>query len=337
MNTKNSAHRKLSNAFAERGNRIREKLNQALLSGVQDPQLHEIMEKASSSWRDVFRPALTSLCCEAVGGQPEAADDASLMFTLASMGFGVHDDIIDKTSYKKFQKTIPGKYGIQRAILVGDLFIVKGWTNLCNLLIKNYPPEKITLIIQIYGNLNVQICEAELVDALAKRKLDITVEQHKDVLWKAMAEVEACTRIGAILGDGTQTEIEALANYGRYLGVNFRLLDEVRDCLNIEGNLIQRIKNESAPLPLLFAAHSSSQRFKIIESIIKKRAITPLDLRELVGSCFDSEAFNYITQLAKENEEKASICLDKLKSSEPKDLLGLLLKRPCQDIKDLFR
>jgi geranylgeranyl pyrophosphate synthase len=329
-------YKEVTDALAERGNKVREKVKNVLLSGVTDPRLLEIMTKAGASWQDVFRPGLTSLCCEVVGGQAEAAVDAGVMFTLASMGFGVHDDIIDKSKFKRFRSTILGKYGLESALLVGDLFIVKGWTALGYLIEKKYSLEKITQIINVYGDLNVQICEAELVDALNRRKLDVSVEEHMAVLWKAMAEVETLTRIGAILGNATQTEVEALAAYGRYLGVNLRLFDEVKDCLNVEGGLVQRLKNESVPLPILFSAHSSQERFTKIEAIVKKRVLSPFDLQVVLGSCFDSDAFSNVMELARVNKEKALVCLDKLKPSSSKVIIGLLVERSCEEIEALF-
>ena len=326
----------LKTAMAERGNRLREKVKESLLYGVSDYQLLEIMERINNSWRDTLRPALTSFSCEAVGGQPKEADDAGLMFTLASLGFGVHDDIIDQSTHKKFKPTILGRYGLEGALLAGDLLIVKGWTALQGMLLKNYPPEKIALVIQTYGKLNLEICEAELADAYSKHKL-VTVEQHQQFLWKAMAEIEACTRIGAILGNGKNEEIHALAQYGRYLGINFRMFDQVRDCLNLEANLAHRIKHESVPLPLLFAAYSSPKRFTKIESIVKKRNISTNDLRILLEACFDSDAFNSICSLAKKNRDKASLCLDNLKSTYARDILSLLLKRSCDDIYSLLK
>jgi geranylgeranyl diphosphate synthase, type I len=336
MNSEGSKYSELNAAIAERGSRLRGRVKEILLSGVNDPELRDIMEKIGSSWQDSFRPALTSFSCEAVGGQPEAAEDAGLIFTLASMGFANHDDIIDRSTHKRLKTTILGVYGLETALLVGDLLIVKGWTTLQSMLRKDFSNQKVALVIETYGDLNVEICEAELVDARSKHKLDVTLEHHQQILWKAMAETEACTRIGAILGDGTEEQIQALAEYGRYLGVNSRLLDEVKDCLNLEGNLPNRLKYESVPLPLLFAAQSSLQRQAKIKAITEKRDISSLDCRDLTESCFDSEAFHYVCSLSKENMEKAALCMDSLESNEGKKRLLLLLKRSYDEMSSLF-
>ena len=175
------------------------------------------------------------------------------------------------------------------------------------------------------------------IDSKLKKNLDTTVEEHLRILWQAMAEAEACTRIGAMLGGGNTSEIDALANYGRNLGVNFRLFDEIKDSLNLEGNLPHRIKYESLPAPILFVAHSSAERFVKVKEIVKKRSISPLDVKALVEMCFDSEAFDYANKLAMENTNKALAYLNVIKPSLAKEVLVALAKRSYEDIDAIFK
>ena len=107
-NNKNLKYDELTAVINERGQKILERFGQVAVSGVNNPELLSILEEVKGYWRDVSRPALTSFSCEAVGGQPEMADDAGLMFTLASAGIGIHDDIIDKSPNKHFRMTITG-------------------------------------------------------------------------------------------------------------------------------------------------------------------------------------------------------------------------------------
>ena len=81
------------------------KFRQVSVSGVTNSDLLTVLQNVNDYWKDPLRPALTSLSCEAVGGTFELATDASVMFALVSAGFGIHDDIIDKTSIKHFRKT----------------------------------------------------------------------------------------------------------------------------------------------------------------------------------------------------------------------------------------
>lgn len=285
------------------------------------------MEYIKKYWKDKFRPALTSFSCEAVGGDREMAKDVATMFTLASAGFGIHDDILDKSLHKGLRRTVFGLYGIDGALLAGDLLIVKAWAIVENMIRKTQKPTKIADIIRTYGNLSVEICEAELMETQSRRKLDLGIENYEKLLWKAMAEMEACARIGGIMGDGQPCEVDSLGEYGRRLGLISRLGDDVEDCLNLNGSLLPRIENESLPLPLLYAASSSKERYAEIRDIINKTKTTPSDAQALLKFCFEAESFEYVCKVARKKEKEAIQKLRILKPSIARDMLSLMARR----------
>jgi len=325
----------LDAVIEERGKRILERFRQVAVSGVSNPELLSILEEVKDGWRDTLRSALTSFSCEAVGGRPETADNASLMFTLAAAGIGIHDDIIDRSSEKHFRATVPGLHGLDNALLVGDLLIVKAWTVVQEMIKKNCQPEKIAKIVEIYGNTCVKICEAEIMEISCRQQLDTDIEYYKRILWMANADLEACTKLGAILGDGSEKEVQALAEIGKRLGFMLRLTDDVKDCLNIRGTLPHRIEYESVPLPLLYTAKSSKEKYLKIKFIIDKSSVTPLDVEELLRFCFEAEAFDYICGMAKQNEREAINRLRTLKNTGARNVLALIIRKSFRDVAHL--
>ncbi len=87
--------------------------------------------------------------------------------------------------------------------------------------------------------------------------VDITPEEYLRVVRNKSADIEAYTRISAILGDGTEEEIEALGEYGRLLGMLSILRDDMIDMLDNEET-IQRINNEHPPLVIVYALQNST-------------------------------------------------------------------------------
>ena len=329
MSTKSNEAPKseLIEIIIDRSEKILKKFRQVAVSQVKDAKLLEALEDVRSYWRDFNRPTLSSMSCEAVGGDNKLAEDAGLMFTLASAGFGIHDDILDKSSNKHLRRTILGLHGIDTALLVGDLLIVKAWTMAHEMFRKTSNPTKIADVLNVYGNLSVEICEAEFMETQCRRKVDTELTFYEKVLWKEMAETEACCRIGAMIGDGSQCEVEALSEFGRRIGFISRLANELEDCLNIKGDLLHRIEYESLPLPLLYAAQYSPQNYTKIEKILAKKHFVPEDAQALLKLCFETEAFKYIQVLAQKNEAEASCLLKVLKSSKAQDVLVLLVER----------
>ena len=328
-------HDKLRTILLEKSALTLQRFREVATSEVKNEKMLTVLEDEKRFWKDSFRPALTSLSCEAVGGQPELANDAGLMFTLISSGFGIHDDIIDNSTSKHQRHTIYGLHGRDSALLVGDLLMFKGWSIISDMIKKQPNPKNIAKIIKIYGNLSIEVCEAEFEETLCRKNLDIDVDYYLNMQWKAMAELEACSRIGALIGNGKKNEIEALAEFGRRLGIISRLKDDLEDCLNLRGDLHNRIEQESVPLPLLFAAKSSTKKYMAIKTIIGKRKLSPPDASKLVGICFEPNVFEYIEDIAQKHERLGILNLKKIKHNPAIDVLFSMIRLSYSRVTEL--
>jgi geranylgeranyl pyrophosphate synthase len=320
----------------KRAKRVLERFKEIAVLGITDSAFISMVENVKKYWKDNFRPAFTSLCCEAVGGQPEAVDDVSLMITLASAGGGIHDDLIDKSRSKHFRMTILGLHGYDYALLVGDLLILKGWIMAKELVTKTCPLEKLSELIEVFGKWTIDVCEAELREISCRRNLDTEVEDYEEILRKSMADVEACAKLGAIIGSGTIQEVESLTKFGSYIGFLYRLLNDVNDTFNKEFNLQDRLRFESVPLPILYAAkHGKKSQ---IQHIINKSSFKKEDFDKLKEICFKTGAFEYIQQRANEEKKKALKMLEQLSQSKAQSVLKLMIGQRfsaiCQSIQD---
>lgn len=290
-----------------------------------------VLQNVNDYWNDWLRTALTSFSCEAVGGTFETALDVSVMFALISAGFGIHDDIIDKTSKKHFRKTVPNLFGVDRALLAGDLLILKA-SKMFETIIPENQPVRIKNIMKVYGSLYIEICEAEFMELSIRGTLDIELEDYQRILWKSAADTEACSRIGAILGNGSKQEVNSLAHFGRRMGFYQRLLDDLRDTLNIEGNLPERLTKERIPLPILYAAKSSKNAYTTIQSLLAKTAITPEETKQLLAICFKTNAFAFIKEIANRNSREAISYLNLVKPSSAREMLALINRKSLTDL-----
>ena len=319
----------------KKGNKVLERFREEIFTGIKNPELILILEEVKSYWRDTFRPALTQLSCEAIGGQAEIAEDAGLVFALAAAGAGIHDDIVDKSPNKHFKKTIHGLYGIDKTLITGDLLINKAWEIVNRILRKVGQPVKIADIIEIYGQCSVNMCEAEIMEISCRKKLDTDLEFYKEILWNLNADMEGCAKIGAILGTGSDKEIQNLSDIGRILGFLFAVRADIKDSLNVEGNILHRLKYESVPLPILFAAQTSKERKNEIKYILQKKDIPVSDIRPILEACFETDAFLYVDNLAKEASEEAVNKLYAIQSSLARDVLQQIIEKSYRYISEL--
>ncbi len=324
----------LAAAIESRCNITLEKFRKLAVLNVKEPELLSVLGFVCDYWREPFRPALTCLSCEAVGGSIEQGTNAAVLFTLASAGFGIHDDIIDESLKKHFRRTAPDKFSIDKALLAGDFLVLKASTEL-HQIAADLDPERTKKVVECYGRCYGEVCEAEFMALSCKGSLDSDLELCKQILWKSTADTEACGIIGATVGGGSEKEMEALGQFGRRMGFCLRLLDDLRDCRNIEGNLPQRLKNERVPLPILYASKSSTERYNEIEGVIRKATITPSNVRRLLEVCFEANAFEYMLMLAEDNWSKANQDLEQLKPSFAREMLKLLNEKALTDFKNL--
>lgn len=330
----NLKFKELPAIIKERGQRILDMFRKATVAEVNHLIL-PIMVDVNTYWNDMLRPALTSFCCEAVGGRTETVINVSLMITLISAGGGIHDDVIDKSTKKNFRDTIFGLHGSDHALLAGDLLILKGWGKLQELVDQTDQTEKIKDVIGIFQDWTIEVLESEFLESLCRRNLNSDLQYYQTILWKSTADMEACARIGAIFGDGSARDIRSLAKFGRRLGFGFRLAHEVEDVYSMKISLIHRLENESVPLPILYAAKSSTDNYQQIKSILEKPNLSSTDISKLIEICYETKSFQYIHEIAKENAKKAKKLIGGLPQSNARQALEMLVDKALIEVATL--
>jgi geranylgeranyl pyrophosphate synthase len=220
-------------------------------------------------WQDLARPTLISICCEAVGGTYDITIPIAASMTMICGATDIHDDIIDKSKRKLSRLTIFGKFGENIALLVGDALLFKGFM-LFQKAAEDIPAKKMTQICNVISNMFFELGDAEALELKLQGRMDVELQDYISIIKMKAADIEACARIGAILGNASEKQINAIGNYGRILGTILILRDELADAADYEEAL-HRIKNEPLPLPILYALQNSEVKSKIISLLLKKR------------------------------------------------------------------
>jgi geranylgeranyl diphosphate synthase type I len=264
----------------QKGSKILEIAKKEVLNEkIESKEIRQALSYQMSRWHDTTRPALISLACEAVGGKSKNVISIAKAVTLLCSGIDAHDDIIDKSEIKKFRPTMYGKFGGDIALLAADALIFKGLTILQEA--RNINLNKFRLILNVVKDLIFEIGDAEALELRFRGRTDVSPEEYLEVIRKKAADVEAYMYIGAILGDGSKEEIEALRNYGRSLGVIAILRDELSDILDFRGELLHRIEKETLPLPVFYALQDRNINPLII-SILRKKEIRKEEAERLL-------------------------------------------------------
>jgi geranylgeranyl diphosphate synthase type I len=254
-------------------------------------------------WQDTARPALLSLACEAVGGDPDITTSIAIPMTLISGAIDIHDDIIDQSKSKWSRPTVYGKFGKNVALLVGDALLFKGLTLLHKSVKKGIPTEKIVVISDIIKKTFFELGDAEAIELQFRGRIDVLSDEYLRVVRKKAADVEAHTRISSILGNGTQKEIEALSAYGRLLGMMMILNDDLADMLDFD-EFVNRIKNEHLPLQVIYALEKSRDK-REINLILRKKKKTKSDVKKILNFTNKAEGPVFVAEKMKSIADEA--------------------------------
>ncbi|HLN44738.1 MAG TPA: polyprenyl synthetase family protein [Candidatus Sulfotelmatobacter sp.] len=231
-------------------------------------------------------PALISLSCEAVGGNPEKTVPFGEAIVLISAAADLHDDIIDKSFTKGDKQTVLGKFGRYVALLAGDALLSHGIMHLCRES-KRIETEKGNLINNLLMDGITEICVAEgLEGQLRERYLDASPDEYSEVIRHKAVVPGLAMKIGAILGNGSSRYIAALGQIGRTYGIGSMIIEEFADIFEPD-ELRNRLKNGCPPLPLIYALHTPESRKALLPLLVSnfpKRAHDKI-IQFTINSC----------------------------------------------------
>jgi geranylgeranyl diphosphate synthase, type I len=278
------------------------------------PKLQEALNHYLSNWHDFTHTGLYSLACEAVGGDPDASVPIQASIALMAAAFDLHDDIIDRSETKHGQLTVYGNYGQDLTLLLGNAFLMQGFTLLVKSVAEVAPAKLRESIDVLKANL-FDVGNAHALELGLKGKLTGEPGEYLDFVKKKAASIEADMCFGAIFGGGTESEIKALSQYGRILGILTTLREEFIDIFEIE-ELAQKMNIDRLPIPMIFAMQDPKTK-KEIEKILLKKRIAKKDLETIIDTVYETES---VKKLKKEMEDFAAQAIYVLRILQGKEL-----------------
>ena len=180
------------------------------------------------------RPLICFIACMAVGGEAERAVSAAAAIEHFHSAALVHDDIADEAQVRRGKPCLYLSEGMGLAINMGDLGL-----QLVNGTVAKDPnlddATKLRVLTELI-DMTRRTIEGQALDIGWARdgRYDITPEDYLVMATCKTAHYSGAVpmAIGAIIGGGTETQIEGLRNYGLDTGLAFQIQD---DLLNLIG------------------------------------------------------------------------------------------------------
>jgi geranylgeranyl pyrophosphate synthase len=263
-----------------------------------------------------------------VGGNPDKTIDVQAAIVMLTAALDIHDDIIDKSDVKRGRPTVLGKFGQDIALLLGNAFFLSGLTLLGKSIVE-LPPETAIEILETVKQSMFETGNAHALELRLRGKMDVAPKEYIQILEMKAVTVESSMRLGAIIGGGTESEIETLTKYGRILGILATLREEFLDVFEIQ-ELRQRMQSGCPPVPVLYALRNENSGD--IRKIFLKKRMTNEDVDKLLDIVLEVEEVKKLKGRMEILIRNALVLISKVENKEVRQPLSQFATATLEDL-----
>jgi len=226
----------------------------------------------------------------------------------------LHDDIMDKADKRRGLPTVHLQYSENAAILSGDAMSILAFSYLTKV---NHPGSY--KIVSMFSETAIEVCEGQQLDMDFESRDDVTVEEYIEMIrLKTAVLIAGSLKMGAILADAGQEDIDLLYEYGINIGLAFQLQDDWLDvygdpdifgkkqggdiCANKKTFLLLEARRACDPETLVQLNHW-----------LFKEDFDPLQKVAVITAIYDKTRVSELTRnLMRSYQSKALIALEKM-------------------------
>jgi octaprenyl-diphosphate synthase len=270
------------------------------------PAISEIGDYILNGGGKRIRPLLAILSTRVFDTGGERTDLLACSVESIHTASLLHDDIVDDASIRRGRAPAHSIYGDKLTILVGDYL----YTNAMRIASSLHDQR----IMDALSGATAKMSEGEVLQLSIKGDFDTSEEEYMEIIKnKTAILISSICLSGAIIGNASKEQEEALSNFGLKLGLAFQIADDVLDYMAEEKalgkSLGKDLEEGKITLPLIYLLQSSTDaEAEKVKSIIRSEKMFRSDLI-------------YITSLLDKYEcisksyEKANMIIDEAKAS----------------------
>lgn len=199
--------------------------------------LYEPLDYILSLKGKQIRPVLSLLACEIFDGNVEDALPVAMAVEIFHNFSLVHDDIMDASPLRRGQPSVHEKYGVNTAILSGDVMLLYTFEELYKV--------RGELFVKLFPILNyvaIGVCKGQQLDVDFENKKNTTLEEYIHMIeLKTSILLYGALKMGALVAGAPEEEAELIGNYGRNLGIAFQIKDDWLDTFGAQAKVGKRI------------------------------------------------------------------------------------------------
>lgn len=281
------------------------------------PMVGDIVEYVLSCGGKRVRPLVLLLSAKALTNRGSQHIDLAAVIELIHTATLLHDDVVDKSTLRRGNKTAHTIWGSDASVLVGDYLYSRAFQIVVNL--------RHQAILEIFAKATHFIAEGEIMQLVNCHNPDTTEEYYFEIIQRKTAKLfEIASQLGAILSTDSDKDIIALRDYGLHLGLAYQLIDDALDYNQSPEqtgkNIGQDISDGKTTLPLIQAMRKSKGADL---ELLRKAIETGSDkhLKDIIGIIEATDAIKYTAEAARSHAQQAKQALSHIAPSPYKKAL----------------
>jgi octaprenyl-diphosphate synthase len=282
--------------------------------------INQISQYIISAGGKRLRPALVLLSARAVGCRSDEPEQLAAVIEFIHTATLLHDDVVDESGLRRGRRTANAVWGNAGAILSGDFLYSRSFQMMVD--VGRMP------VMRIMADATNAIAEGEVLQLMNCGDAGVDEARYLRVIELKTARLfEAGCRIGALSADAGADAEQALAHYGRSLGIAFQLMDDLLDYTadpTVSGKNLGTDLAEGKPtLPLIYVLrHGTAAEQALIRRALEKGTVDQLG--KVLAAIESTGAVPYTRALAERHGREAEAAVSGLPESPFKTaLIGL--------------
>jgi geranylgeranyl diphosphate synthase type II len=172
-----------------------------------------------------IRPVLLLLSSKLFNNDVTIAIEAALAIEIFHNFTLVHDDIMDNAPLRRGKDTVHIIWGLNNAILSGDVMMVEANKHLTAL-----NSSVLKEALYCFNSTAQGVCEGQQLDTEFEQRTDVSIDEYINMIrLKTAVLVGGAMKLGAIVAGAETADAELLYNFGENFGIAFQLQDDILD------------------------------------------------------------------------------------------------------------
>jgi len=275
--------------------KVEEKLRS--LAQTEISHVQPLLQYVTAAGGKRVRPAITLLAAQFHPHDPARPVLMASAVELLHLATLIHDDTVDNSPLRRGRATVSDSWNPHVAVLFGDYVFATSATFVCD--------TQNIRVIRRFSETIMELASGQLMEYFTAFDAAQARDLYNDRIYRKTASL-FCTasESGAVLGEATEPEVQALRDYGYNLGMAFQVGD---DLLDFQGDpsdlgkpvgsdllngvltlptimLLERYPNDDL-VPALFKDSTNETKLQKVLEVINNSTILPDSERVVQDYC----------------------------------------------------